>query len=223
MPACFRVAISSGAKPHSTSAVSVSVPAATGARWTSLGVRSKRGAGAGWGAPSTSTNVLARDVVRVRARLAHREHRREADLVPAKNSTHSSRVRVAEERGEALLELRPLGTVHLLRGIEVVELRGAREQVGVELRLVRRDRHVLAVGRLVHVVEVRAAVEEVGAAVAPAAHRVDAEEDAHELRAAVDHRGVDDLPLGRTSPARRARRGCPSRRARRRRRSRRAG
>ena len=42
-----------------------------------------------------------------------------------------------------------------------------REQVRVELRFVRRDRHVLAVGGLVHVVEVRAAVEQVRAAVGP--------------------------------------------------------
>ena len=105
----------------------------------------------------------------------------------------------AEDDCEALLQARPLRAVHLLRRIEIFEPEDA-QQVGVELRFVRRDRHVLAVGGLVHVVEVRAAVEEVGAAVAPAAHGVDAEEDAHELRAAVDHRGVDHLAPSRRRP-----------------------
>ena len=124
-------------------------PAATGARWTALGVRPKRGAGAGWGAPSTSTNVLARDVVRVRARLASSSSTGAKHTSwPAKNATHSSRVRVRKSAAK-----RSFSAGHCARSICCAGSRSSKpsgpssaSRFGVELRLVRRDRHVLAVG-----------------------------------------------------------------------------
>ena len=79
-PLAFSAVTSSSEKPHSASAPSVSAPAATGALGTALGVRLKRG-GRGLGRAVDVDERVALDVVRVGARLRHREHRREAHLV----------------------------------------------------------------------------------------------------------------------------------------------
>src|SRR5438105_14879481 len=84
-----------------------------------------------------------------------------------------------EQCRATVLQLGPTCTVHLLGRIELeAERRNERAEGRVELRLEGCERHVLTVDRLVHVVPMRAAVEQVGAARSPAAHRVDAEEDA---------------------------------------------
>ena len=186
-------------KPQSCNAASVALPDGAGALGTSGAVREKRGAGAGCWTPSTSVKVprctlcgCARASFIVRTGAKHTSW-------PAKNSTHSSRV-WTEQLGHALLQRRPLRLVHLLRGVELGPSAEDAQELGVELRLVGRDRHVVAVGRLVDAVEVRAAVEQVGAPRRPRTHLVEADEDAHQHRGAVDHRGVDHLP-GTRSPA----------------------
>ena len=70
-----------------------------------------------------------------------------------------------EQFGEPLLEVRPRRLVHLLGELGIVVETGEPQQLGVELRLDRADRDVLAVGAPVHVVEVRAGVEQVRAPV----------------------------------------------------------
>ena len=77
-------------------------------------------------------------------------------------------VRVAKRRGDPLAQLRPAGLVVLVR--QVVAGAEQADELGVELRLQRADRQVPAVGGRVDVVERRAGVEQVHAAlVAPAA------------------------------------------------------
>ena len=140
------------------------------------GVRLKRGAGAGCGAPSTSMKVpratlcgCARASFIVRTGAKHTSW-------PAKNSTHSSRVRV--RNSAAICSFSP---GHVVWSICVAgssvdsERREQRGQLGVELRLVARDRDPLPIGGLVHAVEVRAAVEQVRAPlVGPEPHRAQA-------------------------------------------------
>ena len=93
--------------------------------------------------------------------------------------------------------------------------------LGKELRLQRADRHVLAVGRLVGVVEGRAAVEQVVAAlVAPAAAGRHAVEDRRQRGGAVDHRRIHHLAAAGAACARAARPAGPSPGTARRRRSR---
>ena len=78
------------------------------------GGAANRGAGAGWVMPATSTNVLAGDVVRVRRRLVHRQHRREADVGALHDLAPLVTGLRPEDRGQPLLQRRPLGLVHLL-------------------------------------------------------------------------------------------------------------
>ena len=111
-------------------------------------------------------------------------------------SHHSSRVLVLKISRDALLERRPLAPVHLVGQVAVGAEAGQLEQLGVELRLDRSDRDVLAVARLVDVVEVGAGVEQVRASlVVPDAHGPEGVEHGHQHRGAVDHGRVDDLAL----------------------------
>jgi hypothetical protein len=81
------------------------------------------------------------------------------------------------------------------------------DQLGVELRLDRADRYVLAVGGLERVVVVRARVDQVRRALlAPQAGLAHAVDHRHQDRGAVDHRGVHHLaPAGRRALDERAR------------------
>src|SRR6266436_6943682 len=67
-------------KPQSRSASSVCSPGRAGGRWIALGVRLKRGAGAGWITPFSSTKVPTLTIIRMARRLFHAEHEREADV-----------------------------------------------------------------------------------------------------------------------------------------------
>ena len=93
--------------------------------------------------------------------------------------------------------MRPLLLAHLLRELGVALEASVTHELGVELGLDRAERDVLAVGALVHVVEVGAGVEQIGARPvfvedADLLHRP---EHAHQRRRAVDHGRVDDLTL----------------------------
>ena len=160
------------------------------------GVRLKRGAGAGWGTPSTSRTSRGRRCAGA-PRLVHREHRREADVVPGEERDPLvARARV-EERGHPLLSTGHCA-VHLGRRVELDAERPEQpHQLGVELRLDSSDRDVPSVGTLVDVVEVRAAVEQVRAALSDQQSIVPRRRRTSTImqRRSVDHRRVDHLPL----------------------------
>ena len=147
-PASDSAVISASVETPPSASCTLGIGPDTGPRGTALGVRLKRGAGAGWGAPSTSTNVR-RSMLCGWARLRHRQHRREADFVAGEERDPLGARARADQRCDARFQLRPLRAVHLRGGVDVVETERTdqREQVGVELGFVRRDRHVLAVGR----------------------------------------------------------------------------
>jgi hypothetical protein len=131
-------------------------------------------------------------------RLEDREHRREADVGAFHERAPLLAGLRAEDLGELRLQCRPLGGVHLRSEGLRIESRLLHEE-RVELRLDGTDADVFAVGRLVGVVEVRATVEEIGAAVGrEAALRGEGEEHRHEGGGTVDHGRVHDLPLSRT-------------------------
>ncbi len=135
----------------------------------------------------------------MRAGLVHREDGRKADLV-ALEELDPLVARAGEEQPRHVrLQTGPRRLVHLGRRVELdAERTEPRDQLGVELWLVARDRDPSAVSGLVHAVEVRAAVEQVRAAlIGPEPHRAEADEDAHLHRRAVHHRGVDHLAAAR--------------------------
>ena len=120
-------------------------------------VRLKRGAASGCGMPATSTKVSAGHVVRVRRRLVHATGPgRSTRRCPPSGRTTRHGSSPCMTRVERSLRISGHGAaVHLVGLVGHRPLR--REQLGVELRLDRADGHVLAVGALVDVVEVRAA------------------------------------------------------------------
>ena len=144
--------------------------------------------------------------------------------VPSMISHHSSRVFVLEDRREPLLHAPATASCRAATAGRSPSRPVSCEQLGVELRLDRADRHVLAVGRLVDVVEVGAGVEQVRAPlVLPDAHRPEGVEHRHEAGGAVDHGRVDHLALARALRLEQRRTPCRRRGACRRRRSRRRG
>ena len=154
----FSASISAGEKPCSRRMSSLCSPNLAGAPAISGGVREKRGAGAGCGAPSTSMKGAARDIVGMARRLVEVEHRRDAGVAIGKQR----RPIVAPTRGERRFEPRP----HRRPGARVPAV-GERvrfepepiDQRGEELRLQRADGDPFAVGAAVDAVERRAAVE----------------------------------------------------------------
>ena len=161
-----------------------------------LGAAEARG-GRRLGDPERLDERAALDVVRVPRRLVHAEHRGEADVGVLHDRAPLVAGAPAEQLGEPLLQLGPQGTVVLACELLVALEPGEPQELGVELRLDRADRHVLAVGALVDVVVVRARVEHVHAALGDVvdAHVVERPEERHQGRGAVDHRGVDHLTL----------------------------
>ena len=182
--------------PQSSRTSRVCWPGCAGGRVISTVVRLNRGAGAGCVSAVDLDERRPGDVVRVVGGLAHREHRGEAHV----GVLHQRAPLVAglggEHVGDPGLQRRPATLVHLPGELLVAIEAGDAHQLGVELRLDRADRDVLAVGAAVDVVEVRAGVEQVGAALlAPDPGLRHRPEHRHQRRRAVDHRGVDDLPL----------------------------
>ena len=137
---------------------------------SSVGVRENRGAGAGCITPSCSRMVCrAARCGWSAASLSGVTGSTQASE-PAKTAAHSAWRPLGEPSGDQLPQRRPLLDVGAL-GQRLVRVEQPDELV-VELRLERSDRHELAIARLVDVVERRAAVEEVvGSPVAPHAGR----------------------------------------------------
>jgi hypothetical protein len=140
----------------------------------------------------------ARGQVRVARRLGHRQHRRDA-TVGAREHLRPLGLRPGGETpGEQGAQFRPPRPVVLCRdaGRGPVRREQQPDELRVELRFERADRHVPAVGRGVHVVERRAAIQQVHPALVrpPAAsqHPV-----GHGLqhRRSVHDRGVHDLAV----------------------------
>ena len=127
--------------------------------------------------------------------LLERKDRGEAHVRPLHDLAPLRPGLLLEDAGDALLEGRPLGPVHLMGQFFPVEA-GEAEKLGVELRFDGADRDVLAVGGLVSVVEVGAAIDDVGALLeVPEAHGPQAVDHGHENGGPVDHGGVDHLTL----------------------------
>ena len=170
------------------------------ARWGGGGAG--RGAGKSWrgGVLLDAVDVdqrPARREVRVVARLGEGQHRRGAGV----GADEQLRPFVAgaglEAVGEDLAQRFLAGGVELGGQVGGVELEDP-QQFGVELRFDRADREELAVGGLVGVVERLAGVEQVRAAlVGPQALPTEAPDHVRERERAVDHGGVDHLPLPR--------------------------
>ncbi|CAN5857299.1 hypothetical protein BH24ACT6_BH24ACT6_10300 [soil metagenome] len=140
---------------------------------------------------------LAGDVVGVHGGLCHLQHGGEADVAALHQIAPLLTGLRGEHLAETFLQRRPSLGVHLRCELLVVGESGARQQLGVELRLDRPDRHVVAVGAAVHVVEVGAGVEHVLPTPVLVEHPDLAQrpEHRHQQRRAVDHRGVDHLAL----------------------------
>ena len=194
---------STSAKPKSASTARVCAPTGAIAPAGSApigpppGPASNRGAGAGWSTPPVVTNVpraarCGSDGASVMLRIGatHASVPTNAlDHSPCERSRNraANRDRISSHRGAVVLG-GEIGRHPLGREQQPDELR-------VELRLERADRHVPPVGRLVHVVERGAGVEPVDAAlVGPRAVREQPVRHRLEHRGAVDDRGVDDLP-----------------------------
>ena len=106
-PCSLSSATVAGSKPQSASASSVSVPGTTGVRSIAPGVRLKRGAGRGLRCAFDLGERAAGDVVRVLARLVHREDRREAHLVAGEELDPLVAGAGPEQRGHLLLQAGP--------------------------------------------------------------------------------------------------------------------
>ena len=182
----------------------------------SAGVRMKRGAGAGWISRQPRRTCPGRRCADARCASPGASTGATQASVPAKTSVHSSRVRLGEPAvNRARSAGQPAGRTG--RAGPVVGEPEAVEQRGVELRLHRADRHEPAVGGLVGVVERRAAVEQVGAALVRATRPPPSSpcRNVVEQRRAVHHRRVDHLaapgraPAPAARPARRRRAASP--------------
>ena len=132
-------------------------------RRASATVRLKRGAGATWRPPSgVGTKRSRATLCGCSCASPKRYTGAKHTSVPASCASHSSRVFVRTAAAMRSFIAGHCDAV-VLRGQVVAGEAELLEQLRVEVRLDRRERHVLAVGGLVHGVERRAAVEEVGA------------------------------------------------------------
>ena len=127
------------------------------------GVREKRGAGAGCVTPSTSTKVLRATLCGWLGASARLSTGAKQTSVPSMIAHHSSRVLVLITAASLAFSAGQAVAVHLGLERRVVEA-GLLQQQGVELRLDRAQRDPAPAGALVGVVELRAAVEQVRAA-----------------------------------------------------------
>ena len=110
------------------------------------GVRLNRGAGAGCIRPSTSTNVPRAALCGMDGCLGHRQHRGEAHVGAVEQRAPLVACPRDEQLGEALLQTRPRRPIHLGGELLVAIEAQSLQQLGVELRLDRTDRDVLAIG-----------------------------------------------------------------------------
>ncbi len=164
-------------------------------REIAAGVRLKRGAGAGWSFPSTSTNVPRATLCGCCGASASAEHRGRARLLAFEQRGPLVARAGGEHLGEALLELGPARLVPLRERVGV-QLQQP-QQLGVELRLERADGDVPAVAASRRPRR-SARRSRAGSCPASSFHMPCARmrvEHRRQQRAALDHRGVDDLAL----------------------------
>ena len=134
-------------------------------------------------------------VVGVERRFPHAEHRCEASVAAFEELCPLRSRACPDDFRELLLQCRPLRTIHGMRQVVGIGA-DAFEQFGVELGLDGSERNVQLIARLVHVVEVGAAVEEVGAPCLVAQAGADQSVGGgHQGSGAVDHRRVHHLSL----------------------------
>ena len=132
-------------------------------------------------------------VVGVLGGLRQRQHGCEAGVGALQQVAPLVAGALGDHRCELLLEFGPAGPIHLPVPLRTVQSEPL-PQFRVELGLDRPQRDVAAVGGLVHVVEVGAGVEHVGAPlVAPEARAGHAEEGGHQRGGPVHHGRVHDL------------------------------
>src|SRR5262249_8033756 len=142
---------------------------------------------------------LARAVVRVRARLGKRQHRREAGVRALEYRAPLGTGLFSELFSKKLAQLGPARAL-VLSGNSLAPEAQAGNEILEELRLDGTDRDVLAVLRLVDVVPRRAGVQDIHAALLrPAFRREKTGEHRREQRRAFDHRGIDHLALSGTA------------------------
>ena len=192
-PAACSAAISSALKPASDSTASVCMPMAGAGVGGSARAAVETRRGAGLHHAGHLDEGAARPGMRVLRRLLDRQHRREAGVAAFEQGAPFVTRLAAQDGGHRRAHLGPqLALVLALHEARVQA--DALRHLGKELRLQRADGHVAAVGRLVGVVEGRAAVEQVVAAlVVPAAGGRHAVEDRHQRGRAVDHRRIHHL------------------------------
>ena len=211
------------ATPHSASTSSVCWPA--GPRAAGSTPRCGRTVGRAPAARCRRARRRSpRHDVRVRRRLAQREHRRDAGVGAVEDRGPLVSGPGAEDRGEPLRQLRPRATCRSGAGRSGSSARpvprAARRRTAARSAP---TETYLAVGALVDVVEVGAGVEHVDAPlVLPRAHGHHPVHERGEHGGAVDHGGVDHLALsggpGLEQRRRRRRRRATCRRRRSRRR-----
>jgi hypothetical protein len=126
-------------------------------------------------------------------RLVQREHGRDAGVAAGEDGRPFFARLLAQARRDGRAHFGPDRCAVLLGGKTRVQAR-ARDELGKELRLQRRHRKPLAIGRFVAGVERGAAVQQVGAArAAPLPGRLQTVEDGHQRGRAVDHRRIHHL------------------------------
>ena len=211
-PLATRRSISSRSNPNSPSTSRVCSPTPGSGRVPSPGVRDRRGAGAGsrlpcvigdeetrgHGCAGARAPRPGRGPGRRRRRCRRRSRTTRRASCCAKMSANRAAVAAHDDWS-------------IWCGMASASSPRPCEQRGVELRLDRTDRHELPVLGAIGVVERRAGVEHVGAAlVAPHAGVAELVDEGGEVRGAVDHRGVDHLAACRSGRARAAPGTMPS-------------
>ena len=134
----------------------------------------------------------------VRRSLPHGEHRCNAGVHSVEQGGPLIASTGGYHRGDPVVQLGPTRRVVLVGERLVAGQAQAFEQLRIELGLDRGDCQPATIGAFVHVVERCTRVQQVRAALdAPESRRPGAEQRGHEKCRAVDHGGIDDLPLPR--------------------------
>ena len=133
---------------------------------------------------------------RVRGRFGEAQHRRKADVRALHKLAPLLASLLAHNLAQAALLLGPAFGVVLLAELVLGKPRLVLEQ-GIKLRLDGADSDILAVGAFVGVVKMRGAVEQIGFAPIgiPQPGGVQGVHHPHQLRRAIDHGRIDNLPL----------------------------
>ena len=225
-PACLSVSTSSGLKPHVfEGGVGVGAGGNGRALHRARGAAEPGGGGGLGRAVDVDERGARRRCAGARAPASSTGSARSTPRGPRRTSTHSALVRVRISAAIRVLQRRPLRTVHLAGRVDVVEAERREERAAGSRRTSARTTRSTRTRRRTSRTRCRSARRRRAGwcRAGPTAHRVEPEEDAHQLRAAVDHRGVDHLALARRRALDERGEDAHARRASRRRRSRRAG